>query len=67
MYDNITSCSYQRIDLSNVICILLIVVYHIYILKFHIILKLQASQADMVVDYKDWQIPLGRRFRYPLT
>lgn len=26
-------------------------------------LKNKASQADMVVDYKDWQIPLGRRFR----
>ncbi|KAK3013807.1 hypothetical protein RJ639_009733 [Escallonia herrerae] len=23
----------------------------------------QASQGNMVVDYKDWQIPLGRRFR----
>ncbi|XP_056845489.1 phenylacetaldehyde synthase isoform X1 [Raphanus sativus] len=23
----------------------------------------QASQANLVVDYKDWQIPLGRRFR----
>ncbi|MBA0605293.1 hypothetical protein Godav_017882 [Gossypium davidsonii] len=22
-----------------------------------------ASQANMVVDYKDWQVPLGRRFR----
>lgn len=27
------------------------------------LLILQASQAEMVVDYKDWQIPLGRRFR----
>ena len=27
------------------------------------ILTCQASQANMVVDYKDWQIPLGRRFR----
>ncbi|XP_038888932.1 tyrosine decarboxylase 2 [Benincasa hispida] len=26
-------------------------------------LKNKASQAEMVVDYKDWQIPLGRRFR----
>ncbi|XVF72101.1 hypothetical protein PTKIN_Ptkin12aG0094000 [Pterospermum kingtungense] len=26
-------------------------------------LKNKASQANMVVDYKDWQIPLGRRFR----
>ncbi|XP_011024499.1 PREDICTED: tyrosine decarboxylase 1-like isoform X1 [Populus euphratica] len=26
-------------------------------------LKNKASQAKMVVDYKDWQIPLGRRFR----
>ncbi|MBA0790967.1 hypothetical protein Gohar_015578 [Gossypium harknessii] len=25
--------------------------------------KLVASQANMVVDYKDWQVPLGRRFR----
>ncbi|GFP82980.1 tyrosine decarboxylase 1 [Phtheirospermum japonicum] len=25
--------------------------------------KFQASQGNMVVDYKDWQIPLGRRFR----
>ena len=24
----------------------------------------QASQGGTVVDYKDWQIPLGRRFRY---
>ncbi|GAA0166544.1 decarboxylase [Lithospermum erythrorhizon] len=23
----------------------------------------QASQGNLVVDYKDWQIPLGRRFR----
>ncbi|KAL3645050.1 Tyrosine decarboxylase 2 [Castilleja foliolosa] len=26
-------------------------------------LKNKASQDNMVVDYKDWQIPLGRRFR----
>ncbi|KAL0702968.1 hypothetical protein Bca4012_059090 [Brassica carinata] len=26
-------------------------------------LKNNASQANLVVDYKDWQIPLGRRFR----
>ncbi|KAG7011298.1 Tyrosine decarboxylase 1, partial [Cucurbita argyrosperma subsp. argyrosperma] len=26
-------------------------------------LKNKASQTEMVVDYKDWQIPLGRRFR----
>ncbi|XP_022155577.1 tyrosine decarboxylase 1 [Momordica charantia] len=26
-------------------------------------LKNKASQAEMVLDYKDWQIPLGRRFR----
>ncbi|XP_031373733.1 tyrosine decarboxylase 1 isoform X2 [Punica granatum] len=26
-------------------------------------LKNKASQTNMVVDYKDWQIPLGRRFR----
>lgn len=26
-------------------------------------LKNKASQARLVVDYKDWQIPLGRRFR----
>jgi len=26
-------------------------------------LKNKASEANMVVDYKDWQIPLGRRFR----
>ncbi|XP_004292248.1 PREDICTED: tyrosine decarboxylase 1-like [Fragaria vesca subsp. vesca] len=26
-------------------------------------LKNKASQANMVVDYKDWQVPLGRRFR----
>ncbi|XP_073141219.1 tyrosine decarboxylase 2 [Henckelia pumila] len=26
-------------------------------------LENKASQANMVVDYKDWQIPLGRRFR----
>ncbi|XP_058101404.1 tyrosine decarboxylase 2 isoform X2 [Magnolia sinica] len=26
-------------------------------------LKNKASQANAVVDYKDWQIPLGRRFR----
>ncbi|XP_019178236.1 PREDICTED: tyrosine decarboxylase 1 [Ipomoea nil] len=26
-------------------------------------LRNKASQANMVVDYKDWQIPLGRRFR----
>ncbi|XP_068473122.1 tyrosine decarboxylase 2 isoform X2 [Phaseolus vulgaris] len=26
-------------------------------------LKNKASQGNMVVDYKDWQIPLGRRFR----
>ncbi|RWV85960.1 hypothetical protein GW17_00052192 [Ensete ventricosum] len=24
----------------------------------------QASQENAVVDFKDWQIPLGRRFRY---
>lgn len=27
------------------------------------LLTLQASEAELVVDYKDWQIPLGRRFR----
>lgn len=27
------------------------------------ILNLQASQGNLVIDYKDWQIPLGRRFR----
>ncbi|XP_030546509.2 tyrosine decarboxylase 2-like isoform X1 [Rhodamnia argentea] len=26
-------------------------------------LRNKASQANMVVDYRDWQIPLGRRFR----
>ncbi|KAL3517749.1 hypothetical protein ACH5RR_020338 [Cinchona calisaya] len=26
-------------------------------------LKNKASERNMVVDYKDWQIPLGRRFR----
>ncbi|XP_065865254.1 phenylacetaldehyde synthase [Euphorbia lathyris] len=26
-------------------------------------LKNKASEANMVLDYKDWQIPLGRRFR----
>ncbi|KAL5712096.1 hypothetical protein ACHQM5_014300 [Ranunculus cassubicifolius] len=26
-------------------------------------LRNKASQGNMVVDYKDWQIPLGRRFR----
>ncbi|KAF4387019.1 hypothetical protein G4B88_024591 [Cannabis sativa] len=26
-------------------------------------LWIKASQANLVVDYKDWQIPLGRRFR----
>ncbi|CAL0309800.1 unnamed protein product [Lupinus luteus] len=26
-------------------------------------LKNKASQENMVIDYKDWQIPLGRRFR----
>ncbi|XP_019225726.1 PREDICTED: tyrosine decarboxylase 1 isoform X1 [Nicotiana attenuata] len=26
-------------------------------------LKNKASQGNLVVDYKDWQIPLGRRFR----
>ncbi|XWS47052.1 hypothetical protein CRYUN_Cryun14cG0120200 [Craigia yunnanensis] len=26
-------------------------------------LKNKASKANMVVDFKDWQIPLGRRFR----
>ncbi|KAL5712095.1 hypothetical protein ACHQM5_014300 [Ranunculus cassubicifolius] len=26
-------------------------------------LWVKASQGNMVVDYKDWQIPLGRRFR----
>ncbi|XVF21494.1 hypothetical protein REPUB_Repub12eG0094900 [Reevesia pubescens] len=26
-------------------------------------LKNKASQTNLVVDYKDWQIPLGRRFR----
>ncbi|KAL3828100.1 hypothetical protein ACJIZ3_016902 [Penstemon smallii] len=26
-------------------------------------LKNKASQENLVVDYKDWQIPLGRRFR----
>ncbi|KAH7577728.1 hypothetical protein JRO89_XS01G0291400 [Xanthoceras sorbifolium] len=26
-------------------------------------LKNKASQANLVMDYKDWQIPLGRRFR----
>jgi hypothetical protein len=28
-----------------------------------IVLNLQASEGNMVIDYKDWQIPLGRRFR----
>jgi tyrosine decarboxylase len=28
-----------------------------------VVLKLQASEGNMVIDYKDWQIPLGRRFR----
>ncbi|XP_056851042.1 phenylacetaldehyde synthase isoform X1 [Raphanus sativus] len=27
-------------------------------------LKNKASQENLVVDYKDWQIPLGRRFRF---
>lgn len=27
-------------------------------------LTLQASQGNLVIDYKDWQIPLGRRFRW---
>ncbi|KAI3813661.1 hypothetical protein L1987_18390 [Smallanthus sonchifolius] len=27
-------------------------------------LKNKASQGSTVIDYKDWQIPLGRRFRY---
>ncbi|KAL2470589.1 Tyrosine decarboxylase 1 [Abeliophyllum distichum] len=27
-------------------------------------LWVKASQGNMVVDYKDWQIPLGRRFRF---
>ncbi|XP_062019397.1 phenylacetaldehyde synthase isoform X1 [Rosa rugosa] len=26
-------------------------------------LKNKSSEANMVVDYKDWQVPLGRRFR----
>ncbi|KAL5059783.1 hypothetical protein RYX36_031387 [Vicia faba] len=26
-------------------------------------LKNKASEGNMVIDYKDWQIPLGRRFR----
>ncbi|KAI3865701.1 hypothetical protein MKW98_016574, partial [Papaver atlanticum] len=26
-------------------------------------LKYKASEANMVLDFKDWQIPLGRRFR----
>ncbi|XP_028765583.1 tyrosine decarboxylase 1-like isoform X2 [Neltuma alba] len=26
-------------------------------------LKNKASQAKLVIDYKDWQVPLGRRFR----
>ncbi|KAK4272994.1 hypothetical protein QN277_021471 [Acacia crassicarpa] len=26
-------------------------------------LKNKASQGNLVIDYKDWQIPLGRRFR----
>ena len=26
-------------------------------------LKNKASQSDAVIDYRDWQIPLGRRFR----
>ncbi|KAM3326030.1 tyrosine decarboxylase 2 isoform X1 [Capsicum chacoense] len=26
-------------------------------------LKNKASQGNLVVDYKDWQVPLGRRFR----
>uniref|UniRef100_A0A2P2K7B8 Tyrosine decarboxylase 1 isoform X2 n=1 Tax=Rhizophora mucronata TaxID=61149 RepID=A0A2P2K7B8_RHIMU len=30
-------------------------------------LKNKASQTNMVVDYKDWQIPLGRRFRCGFT
>lgn len=28
-----------------------------------VFLKNKASDANMVVDYKDWQVPLGRRFR----
>ncbi|KAG5055428.1 hypothetical protein JHK85_007938 [Glycine max] len=27
------------------------------------VLWVKASQGNMVIDYKDWQIPLGRRFR----
>jgi hypothetical protein len=27
------------------------------------VLHFQASQENSVVDFKDWQIPLGRRFR----
>ncbi|RDX98841.1 Tyrosine decarboxylase 1 [Mucuna pruriens] len=27
------------------------------------LLWVKASQGNMVIDYKDWQIPLGRRFR----
>ncbi|KAJ9697060.1 hypothetical protein PVL29_009011 [Vitis rotundifolia] len=27
------------------------------------VLWVKASDANMVVDYKDWQVPLGRRFR----
>lgn len=27
-------------------------------------LTLQASEGNTVIDYKDWQIPLGRRFRW---
>ena len=26
-------------------------------------LKNQATQSGQVIDYRDWQIPLGRRFR----
>lgn len=36
---------------------------HISVMVIPNILTCQASQANMVVDYKDWQIPLGRRFR----
>lgn len=34
---------------------------------FFMQMMFQASEKNMVVDYKDWQIPLGRRFRCVAT
>ena len=40
------------------------IVIYSYFNSLLMFLTLQASQGNIVIDYKDWQIPLGRRFRW---